>query len=59
MTGIEVDEGLRPIEKNGFSIIDFTRDRIEGQFFNWKMGEPEERLDNLKPFHKFELTRRV
>jgi phosphodiesterase/alkaline phosphatase D-like protein len=58
-TGIEINEGLRPLEKNGFSIIDFTEDRIEGQFFSWKIGEPEEELDHLKPFHRFELARRV
>ena len=58
-TGIEVDAGLDPLEKNGFSIIDFTEDRIEGQMFSWKMGEPEERLDSLKPFHHFTAARRM
>ena len=55
--GIEVDAGLNPLEKNGFSIIDFTEDRIEGQMFSWKMDEPEQRLDSLKPFHSFVATR--
>jgi hypothetical protein len=58
-TALEIEEGLKPLEKNGFSIIDFTEDRIEGQFFSWKIGEPEERLDNLKPFHRFTLARRT
>ena len=57
-TGIEVDAGLRPLEKNGFSIIDFTEDRIEAQMFSWKMDEPESRLDDLKPFHRFAAERR-
>ena len=57
-TGIEVEAGLNPLEKNGFSIIDFTEDRIEGQMFSWKMDEPEERLNNLKPFHQFAAARR-
>jgi len=56
-TGIEVEEGLPPLEKNGFTIIDFSEDRIEFQFFNWKMGEPEERLADLTPFHRFEARR--
>ena len=56
-SGIEVDAGLNPLEKNGFSIIDFTEDRIEGQMFSWKMDEPEQRLDALKPFHSFVATR--
>jgi len=58
-TGIELDAGLNPLEKNGFSIIDFTEDRIEGRMFSWKMDEPEERLDNLKPFHQFSAVRRM
>jgi hypothetical protein len=57
-TGIEVDAGLEPLEKNGFSIIDFTDDRVEVQMFSWKMGEPEDRLDSLKPFHQFTAARR-
>jgi hypothetical protein len=57
-SGIEVDAGLNPLEKNGFSIIDFTEDRIEGQMFSWKMDEPEQRLDSLKPFHTFSAMRR-
>ncbi len=58
-TGIELDAGLNPLEKNGFSIIDFTEDRIEGRMFNWKMDESEDRLDNLQPFHQFSATRRA
>ena len=58
-TGIEVDAGLNPLEKNGFSIIDFTEERIEGQMFSWKMDEPEQRLDSLKPFHSFSVARRM
>jgi hypothetical protein len=58
-TGLELDAELDPLEKNGFSIIDFTEDRIEGRMFSWKMDEPEERLDDLKPFHQFTVLRRV
>jgi hypothetical protein len=58
-TGLDNEEGLKPLEKNGFSIIDFTEDQVEVQFFSWKMGEPEERLDDLKPFHRFSLARRI
>jgi hypothetical protein len=58
-TGIEVEALLNPLEKNGFTIIDFTEDRIEGQMFSWKMDEPEQRLDSLKPFHSFTAQRRM
>ncbi len=54
-SGLEVEAGLKPLERNGFTILDFTPDRIEGQFFSWKMGEPEEALRELQPFHRFRL----
>ena len=57
-TGIEVEEGLSPIERNGFTILDFTEDRVDGMFFQWKLDQPEERLDDLKPFHRFSFSRR-
>ena len=58
-TGIELDAGLDPLEKNGFSIIDFTEDRIDARMFSWKMGEPESSLDDLKPFYQFTVTRPI
>ena len=57
-TSLEVAEGLRPLEKNGFTIIDFSEEGIEFRFFNWKLGEPEDRLADLEPFHRFEARRR-
>lgn len=57
-TGIEVEAGLSPIEKNGFTILDFTEGQVAGRFCQWKMDQPEERLDDLKPFHHFDYRRR-
>jgi hypothetical protein len=58
-TGLEVEEQLKPLEKNGFSIIDFTEDRIQIQFFGWKMGESEDSLERLKPFRHFSVERTI
>ena len=55
-TGIEIRETLKPLEHNGFTIADFTRDKIEVRQFKWKMGQREEDIDTLEPFHKFTLT---
>ncbi|MFN7919640.1 MAG: hypothetical protein U0Q16_06060 [Bryobacteraceae bacterium] len=57
--GIEIDEDLKPIENNGFTIADFFADRIEFKQYRWKMDQPETALDNLKPFHQFTLRRAV
>ena len=46
------------LEKNGFTIIDFTED-LDAQMFSWKMDEPDERLNNLEPFHTFSAARRM
>ena len=58
-TQLDVEEGLRPLEKNGFSILDFTPDAVDIKFFGWKMGEPEERLDDMQPFHTVRFERVV
>ncbi len=56
-TGLEIAETLAPREDNGFTIIDFTRNKIEFRMFGWKMGRPEESIDHLEPFHRFTLSR--
>ena len=58
-TGLELDAGLGPMERNGFCVLDFTEDRVDGQMFSWKMDEPEELLDDLMPFHRFAAVRRA
>jgi hypothetical protein len=58
-SSLELEAGLSPLEKNGFTVMDFTEDRVEGQMFNWKMDEPETLLNDLKPFHRFAAARRV
>ncbi len=55
-TGLAVEEGLAPLENNGFTIVDFLRDRIEFQMFRWKMDQPESLLDDMKPFYRFTLS---
>jgi phosphodiesterase/alkaline phosphatase D-like protein len=53
--GLEVDELLAPVERNGFTIVDFTWDRVEVRLFSWRMGEPEELIDGMRPFHQLTL----
>jgi len=55
---LEVEERLAPVERNGFSIVDFTPGRILIRFFSWKLGEPEAALDAMTPFQSFEVERR-
>jgi phosphodiesterase/alkaline phosphatase D-like protein len=57
--GLELQAGLAPLEHNGFTILDFTANRVEGSFYEWKLGQPEAKLDALQPFHRFSLARRI
>jgi hypothetical protein len=53
--GLEVDESLAPVERNGFTIVDFTWDRVELRFFSWRLGEPEDQIDGMPPFDQLTL----
>lgn len=54
-SGVDVVEDLAPLEWNGFTIADFTRDGVDFQMYRWKMGQPESELDDVKPFHRFRI----
>jgi hypothetical protein len=43
------------VEKNGFVIVDFTREKVVIQFYAWKPPEPLEAIDTLEPYHTLEL----
>lgn len=58
-TGLEVTEDLKPLEMNGFTLVDFLPNRIEFQMFRWKLGRPEAEIDTLTPFHRFTLEPRM
>jgi hypothetical protein len=54
-SGIEVEEHLRPIEKNGFTLIDWTPEGATLRMFSWKLGEDPAAIDRLQPFHTLEV----
>jgi hypothetical protein len=55
--GLDVDEGLPTLEENGFTIADFTPDRVTLRYFKWKLGRLEDLLDTLEPFRETHLQR--
>jgi hypothetical protein len=56
--GLEVEQGLEPIEQNGFTIADFTPDTVELRFFQWKQKQqPVSAIDTLEPFRVTTLKR--
>ncbi len=55
---IDLEEQLKPIERHGFTIADFTPDKIQMRFFKWDVDkDPVESIDSLLPFHTAELPR--
>ena len=56
--GLEVEEGLPTLEENGFTIADFTPERVTLRYFRWTLGRPEAALDTLEPFRVTNLAAR-
>ena len=52
-SAMTVDEPIPPFEKNGFSIIDVVRDRIDVAFYAWRPPEPASAIATLAPAHVF------
>ncbi|MDJ0850060.1 MAG: hypothetical protein QNK04_16945 [Myxococcota bacterium] len=52
---LEVEEILEPLEENGFSLLDVTRDEVRVSQFRWTPAQGDDALDDLQPFavHRF------
>ena len=53
-----VEETVPPIEKNAFTLIDVTPEKMVFRFFAWRPPEPMEKITDLEPFHQFEIGRK-
>jgi hypothetical protein len=55
---VDLDEQVKPIEQHGFTVADFTPDKIVLRMYKWDIKtQPVEALDTLQPFHTAELNR--
>lgn len=55
---LRMDEQVRPIEQHGFTLADFTPDKVTLRMFKWDVKtQPPEAMDALEPFHTVELAR--
>jgi hypothetical protein len=55
---LDMQELVKPIEQHGFTIVDFTPDKIALRFFKWDVStQPVEAIDALQPFYAAELPR--
>jgi hypothetical protein len=57
---LDMQEEVKPIERHGFTIVDFSPDRIVLQFFKWDYKvQTVDEIDSLQPFHTTELQRPI
>jgi hypothetical protein len=55
---LDLDQKVTPIEQHGFTLVDFTPDRMALRMFKWDINtQPVEAIDTLAPFHVAELVR--
>ena len=52
---LDMDEALRPTEKNGFTIIDVTPEKMTFRLFVWRPPQPEEEIDTMEPVMTYEV----
>ncbi|KAF2330878.1 hypothetical protein [Flavobacterium nitrogenifigens] len=55
---VEMEQTLKPVEKNGFSIIDVTRDKITFSMYTWRPPQAIEEIDTMKPVLVYEVPRK-
>jgi hypothetical protein len=55
---LDLQEQVKPIEQHGFTIVDFTPDKMVLRIFKWdQKTQPVEAIDTLEAFHTAELVR--
>jgi hypothetical protein len=52
-----MDEVMKPTEKNGFSVIDVTPDKVTFMMFLWRPPQPISDIATMKPALVYEVAR--
>jgi hypothetical protein len=55
---IGMDEALKPTEKNGFTVIDVTPDKMVFTLYLWRPPQPIAEIDTMKPALSYEVLRK-
>lgn len=53
---LDLDELLKPLEKNGFSIIDITSKAMRVRMFAWRPPTAASNIDTMSPLEDFEVS---
>jgi len=55
---VGMDQALKPTEKNGFTIIDVTPDRLTFTLFMWRPPRPAADIHTIAPALVYEVPRK-
>ncbi|MGH8810098.1 MAG: hypothetical protein ACREX0_19650 [Noviherbaspirillum sp.] len=54
---LTMERNTKPMEKNGFSIVDVTPDKTVCRLFAWREPDPLEAISSLEPYDVLEIPR--
>lgn len=54
---LEVDEIFPPVEKNGWTFLKISSDRINGKMYTWRPPQKVKEISDLKPSFEFDIIR--
>jgi hypothetical protein len=54
---LTLERNAKPMEKNGFTIVDVTPDKIVCQMFAWREPDPLQAIATLQPYDVLEIPR--
>jgi len=54
---LTLERNTRPMEKNGFTIVDVTPGKMVCRFFAWREPDPFEAISRLEPYDVLEIPR--
>ena len=56
-SAVSLERNARPAEKNGFSIIDITPDKMTCSLYAWREPDPLDAIAQLQPYDVLEIAR--
>lgn len=56
---LQMVEKLKPVEKDGFAIVDVTPKEMTIRLFAWNSEEPVEKIDTLEPYYTIKIKSKV
>jgi hypothetical protein len=56
---VGMDEALKATEKNGFTVIHVTPDKLVFTIFMWRPPRPVGEIDTMKPALVYEVSRKA